>query len=217
MWIECQASRELHCAPERAFAKCLDSSRFPGWFRGYGPIAAIDRIETDGPPRVGGQRIVHNADGSVLVERITELTPPLRHAYTLEGMRPPFSWLVRRGDARWSIAPELAGSRVCWNYRFTLTTPLVWPLAKPLLAWFMTAAMARCLHNMARSPARISHPAPAASADTLGLTRPAPSAGLNVGPATSSPAFSPPSAPCRRLGALATERGEKCGQTPEPH
>jgi len=153
MWIECQASCELPCAPERAFAQCVDSARFPGWFRGYGPIAGIDRIETDGPLRVGGHHTVHNADGSVLHERITELTPPLRHAYTLDGFRPPFSWLVRHGEALWSIAPALAGSSVRWNYRFTLTTPLVWPLAKPLLALFMTGAMARCLHNMARRPA----------------------------------------------------------------
>jgi hypothetical protein len=57
--------------------------------------------------------------------------------------------LVRRGEALWSIAPELAGSNVRWSYRFTLTSPLVWPFAKPLLAYFMTAAMSRCLHNMA--------------------------------------------------------------------
>lgn len=151
MWIECQASRALPCTPERAFANCVDSERFPGWFRGYGPIAGIDHIESDGPPRPGGRRTVYNADGSVLHECITELTAPERHAYTLEGFRPPFSWLVRRGEALWSIAPELAGSNVRWSYRFTLTSPLVWPLAKPLLAYFMTAAMTRCLHNMARN------------------------------------------------------------------
>jgi anaerobic selenocysteine-containing dehydrogenase len=85
--------------------------------------------------------------------------------------------------------------------------------------------------------ARISHAAATADADTRGLTRshPAtqscsagrtgaglpglpvrhsasdPSDGLNVGSATSSPVFSPPRAPDRRLDALATQRHEKCG------
>ena len=134
MWIECQASHKLPCTPERAFAKCVDSERFPGWFRGYGPIAGIDRIESDGPPRLGGRRTVYNADGSVLHECITELTAPLRHAYTLDGFRPPFSWLVRRGEALWSIAPELAGSNVRWSYRFTLTSPLV-GVSSPRMMW----------------------------------------------------------------------------------
>lgn len=139
----------MSCSPERAFARCVDSERFADWFRGYGPIAGIGRVESDGPPRLGGRRTVYNADGSVLHECITELTAPLRHAYTLEGFVPPFSWLVRRGEAWWSITPALGGAHVRWRYRFTLTSPLVWPLAKPLLAGFMTAAMARCLHNMA--------------------------------------------------------------------
>ncbi|MDX2300752.1 MAG: amino acid adenylation domain-containing protein [Xanthomonadaceae bacterium] len=59
--------------------------------------------------------------------------------------------------------------------------------------------------------ARISRTDPTADADTLGLTRSAPSAGLNVGSATSSPDFSPPRAPDRRLDALAKDRCEKCG------
>lgn len=59
--------------------------------------------------------------------------------------------------------------------------------------------------------ARISHTAPTAAADTRGLTRAAPSAGLNVGPATSSPALGPPRAPSRRLGTLATEQCKKYG------
>jgi len=59
--------------------------------------------------------------------------------------------------------------------------------------------------------ARISHTRPTAAADTRDLTRAAPSAELNVGSPTSSPVFSPPRVPCRRLDALATDECEKCG------
>lgn len=151
MWIECQQQVEVMCSPERAFAACVDAEHFAEWFTGYGPIMAIARIASDGPPRVGGYRVVHNVDGSALRETITELQPPQRHRYTLEGFRWPFSWLVRSGDALWTISPTATGARIVWHYRFSLTSVVVWPLAKPLLALFMTGAMRRCLDNMARA------------------------------------------------------------------
>src|SRR3546814_16066188 len=95
MHITCHAHREFPASAEQAFALSIDSVRFPHWFRGYGPIAAIERIESNGAPRVGGQRTGYNADGSMLHESITALDPPPHHAYTLNGFRPPFSWLVR--------------------------------------------------------------------------------------------------------------------------
>src|SRR3546814_16978319 len=63
MHITCHAHREFPASAEQAFALSIDSVRFPHWFRGYGPIAAIERIESNGAPRVGGQRTVYNADG----------------------------------------------------------------------------------------------------------------------------------------------------------
>lgn len=151
MHIECHAQREFPGTPAQAFALCIDAARFPLWFRGYGPIAAIERVEADGAPRVGGRRTVYNADGSVLHECITALDPPHCHAYTLSGFRAPFSWLVRHGAATWEIADSDGGTRVRWRYAFTLTSALAWPLAKPVLAIFMTGAMRLCLDNMARA------------------------------------------------------------------
>ena len=60
-------------------------------------------------------------------------------------------------------------------------------------------------------PARISHATPTADAEPLAVARRAPSIRLNVPSSTSSPSLSPRSAPQRRLGALATDRCEKCG------
>lgn len=149
MHITCHAQRDFPGSAAQAFALCIDSARFAQWFRGYGPIAAITRIEADGAPRVGGQRTVHNADGSVLHERISALEPPHRHAYTLSGFRPPISWLLREGAAAWQITAQATGTQVRWHYTFTLTSPLAWLLAKPVLAIFMAGAMRRCLDTMA--------------------------------------------------------------------
>ena len=151
MHITCHAQRQFPGTAAQAFALCIDSARFPQWFRGYGPIAAITRVEADGVPRVGGQRTVYNADRSMLHECITALDPPHHHAYTLSGFRPPFSWLVRQGAATWEFADSERGTRVRWRYTFTVTSALAWPLAKPVLAICMAGAMRRCLDNMARA------------------------------------------------------------------
>ncbi|WP_146475203.1 SRPBCC family protein [Vulcaniibacterium thermophilum] len=150
MEIVCQAEQQLPCPPGQAFALITDADRFPAFFRGCGPVPAVRAVELDAPPlAVGARRTVRNADGSVLREVVTAFEPPRRHAYRLDGFRPPFAWLVRHGDACWTVEPDAAGSRVRWSYRFALAHAAAWPVAAPLLRLFMTAAMRRCLRAMA--------------------------------------------------------------------
>ncbi|TNJ33115.1 SRPBCC family protein [Arenimonas terrae] len=151
MSVTCSAERSLPCTPEVAFALATDPDRFPGFFTGFGPIPAVRGIRLHAPLAVGSQRRVHNSDGSVLSERITAHDPPVRHAYTLSGFRPPFAWLVNRGESNWTFAGHEFGSRVRWDYEFTLSRRWLWPVAALLLKLFMTRAMHRCLKNMARS------------------------------------------------------------------
>lgn len=151
MPVTCSAERSLPCTPEVAFALATDPDRFPGFFTGFGPIPAVRGIRLHAPIAVGSQRRVHNADGSVLTERITAHDPPVRHAYTLSGFRPPFAWLVSRGESNWTVAGHEFGSRVRWDYEFTLARRWLWPVAALLLKLFMARAMHRCLKNMARS------------------------------------------------------------------
>lgn len=124
-------------------------------------------------------------------------------------------------NADWCAGPArvLAISTTQTNY-VALGTPyrVSWLSAfkqSPLAAlWFVLASwalLAGLALFAAQAQARIPHTAPTAGADTLGLTRSAPSAGLNVGSATSSPVLSPLRAPSRRLDAIATDRCEKCG------
>jgi hypothetical protein len=149
MQVHCHAERNFSCPPARVFELMVDPVRFPLAFRGYGLIPAIRTIELETPLAAGAIRRIHNADGSTLTEQITILDPPSLHAYTLGGFRPPFSWLVVRGDARWSVDGEDSQAFVRWDYVFTLSTGLAWPLAAVLLRVFMARAMQRCLDNMA--------------------------------------------------------------------
>ena len=151
MSVTCSAERSLPCTPEVAFALATDADRFPAFFTGFGLIPAVRGIRLHAPLAVGSQRRVHNADGTVLSERITAHDPPVRHAYTLSGFRPPFAWLVERGEANWTFTGHEFGSRVRWDYEFTLARPWLWPVAALLLKLFMARAMHRCLKNMERA------------------------------------------------------------------
>lgn len=150
MRIMCRAEQTMPCAPDAVFALMVDPDRFPSMFEGYGPIPAIRSVTLDTPLAVGATRRIHNTDGTTLTEQVTALDRPVRHAYTLGGFRPPFSWLVTRGESDWTLSAQASGTHVRWIYDFTLTSALVYPLAAVLLKFFMGRAMQRCLDNMAR-------------------------------------------------------------------
>ena len=145
MQVLVSAEQRFSAAPAIVFAGSLDPVRFVAAFRGAGPIPALTRIELLSPPALGAERAVTSADGAVLHERITAFVLGERHAYELSGLKPPLAWLVRKGEADWRFVADGSGTLVRWNYVFTLTTPLVWPIAAPLLKIFMQDAMRECL------------------------------------------------------------------------
>lgn len=153
MKVHCQAEIFVAAPIRPVFAMTVDPVRFPEFFTGYGPIAGIESVIVDAPLRPGSIRRVLSKDGSQLSEAVTVLDPPLRHAYVLTGFGPPFSWMVRRGEADWTTSASGDGTRLRWDYHFTLASPFAWPLAWPLLKIFMTGAMRRCLANMAAAHA----------------------------------------------------------------
>lgn len=151
MQVRLSAEQHFADAPASVFAQSLDPSRFVAAFRGAGPIPALTKIELMGEPALGAQRAVHSSDGAVLRERITAFEPGVRHAYQLSGLRPPLAWLVSQGEADWRFERTPGGgTQVRWDYVFTLTTALAWPLAAPLLKLFMQRAMRECLQALAR-------------------------------------------------------------------
>jgi carbon monoxide dehydrogenase subunit G len=149
MQIRLHARHTFTATPARVFGLAVDPARFPACFRGCGPIPAVRRITAQQPITVGSTRELENSDGSRVSERITALQAPLRHAYTLTGLVPPFSWLVRAGHADWTFTAVAEGTHVQWRYDWDLAGPLAWPIAWPLLQGFMRTAMQRCLRAMA--------------------------------------------------------------------
>ncbi len=151
MQIQLSVARDIPAPAAEVFALALDPALFPALFAGCGPIPAIRRITPHAPAAVGSTRELENSDGSRLLERITELDPPRRHAYTLSGLRAPLAWLAREAHADWTFAPDADGTHVEWRYRWELTSVLAWPVVAPLLYGLMRTAMRRCLDAMART------------------------------------------------------------------
>lgn len=150
MGVQITVEHSIRAPAESVFALSLDPERFPLAFRGFGPIPSIRSITLHQALAPGSTRRLANSDGSQPLERIIALDPPHRHAYILSGLSPPFSWLVREGQAEWTFVAVPEGTRVTWRYRFVLTAAVAWPLAWPLLQVFMRRAMQQCLQAMAQ-------------------------------------------------------------------
>jgi hypothetical protein len=118
---------------ERAFAL----QHMPKLLRGWGPVPAVERAELldGGDYAVGKVRRIHNSDGSSLDEEILVYEPPSAHAYRLYGnFRGLAKVLVTEGRGDWSfVALDESRTEVSWTYQFTLTSPLAWPLAVPMM------------------------------------------------------------------------------------
>ena len=105
-----------------------------------GPIPGIASAEFVGGGGLvaGAQRNVSMTDGSVIEEEILEAERPRVHRYRwLRGLRPPFSLMVRTGEACWTFRDgERGGTEIEWVYTFVLRSPLVSPVAAPVVMLF---------------------------------------------------------------------------------
>lgn len=117
------------------------------WFEGYGPVAGVVGAEID-EMKTGAIRIVETSDGARMQEKLLEVDRPRRQRYLLTGIRGPLSWLVRSGEATWDFQANNGNTVLLWTYRFELTTPLVWPLARAVTALF-AVAQRRALRKIA--------------------------------------------------------------------
>ncbi|HTE55923.1 MAG TPA: SRPBCC family protein [Kofleriaceae bacterium] len=106
----------------------------------YGPIPGIERAEmtSSGGLTAGAERRVSMSDGSVIEEEILEADRPRVHRYRwVRGLRPPFSLIVRTGEACWTFSDaEGGGTDVEWLYIFQLRSLFAVPAAAPVLLLF---------------------------------------------------------------------------------
>lgn len=151
MKLQTNASIEIQASPETVFDFSTNHLNLPKVFKGYGPIPAIIKAETLGnqPLQTGSIRRVYNADGSVIDEKIIELSRPTQQKYQLvRGFKPPFSWLFQCAGGDWTFSPTASGTLVEWKFNFVLTSPIVYPIAGILIHAFFVKAQQQCLTNI---------------------------------------------------------------------
>ena len=150
MIVSTQAEAEIQATPERVFDAANDLDRIADAFVGYGPIPGVTRAEVigGGPLALGTTRKVYTSDGNAVDEEMLAFDRGKAIAYKLTGISPPFSLLVRFARADWRLTAASGATHVHWNYAFTLTSPLAWPLAYPLLTLVFKRWMLGCLREI---------------------------------------------------------------------
>lgn len=117
-----------------------------------GPIPGITAAEftAGGSLAPGAQRQVTMSDGSVIEEEVLEAVRPRLHRYRwLRGLRPPFSVMVRSGEASWTFSDaDGGGTEVEWIYLFGLRSVVFYPLAAPILFLLFRRWMQRGLERI---------------------------------------------------------------------
>lgn len=153
-YVQTVVEQSFACSKEVAFAQATNLEEFPEFFKGYGPIPKVVKCEllSPLPVRVGSERLITNADGSKLLEKVEVFEPGLEHRYRIEtGFVPPFSWLVKAAVGHWSYEDDGRGSKVRWRYRFELKSHWMIPLVGIVVHVFFKRAMSHCLKEMQRS------------------------------------------------------------------
>jgi len=149
MKIHTQAIAYIAASPETVYSTLTTPHNFPSYFRGFGPVPGVSHEALpDGKIRyeVGILRKMYNEDTSVLTEKITELEYPNLFAYEIvSGIPVPFSLLVNHGRSVWNCLPHNHGTLLEWHYIVTLTSVAAYPLAFPLVRFFMRKSMQHCL------------------------------------------------------------------------
>jgi hypothetical protein len=151
MIVSTDAAAKIRATPERVFDVANDLENIAQAFVGYGPIPGTVRAEVIGGGVLaqGTSRRVYTSDGHDVVEEMLVFDRASAVAYRLTGISAPFSLLVRFARADWKFTETPDGTDVHWNYAFTLTSPLAWPLAGPLLQVVFRRWMRGCLTAIA--------------------------------------------------------------------
>ena len=152
MEVTAAASIEIAKPIDSVFDYAVTSENIPRVFVGYGPIPAVvsATVRGDGVMREGATRTIENSDGSVIDEAIIAFVRPTRQAYRLPGgFKKPFSFLVRSAEGNWAFSSTPSGgTRIDWDFRFELTSPIAQPFGWLLMRLFFQKAMVRCLERL---------------------------------------------------------------------
>lgn len=150
MKVSTRAAFEVARPTEEAFDFATACDGFELFLFAFGPIPGVagSRMVDVPEPVTGGKRDVLLTDRSTVHEILLAYDRPSRHRYRwLEPPAPPFSWLVKCGEADWTFSATPGGTHIAWVYEFELTSPLAIVLSPPLL-WFFRGWMQRGLERL---------------------------------------------------------------------
>jgi ribosome-associated toxin RatA of RatAB toxin-antitoxin module len=147
--IQVRSGIQIEQPPEQVYDFVTSLEAPAKTFSGHGRIPGVMKTEVvnGGPLREGVIARVHSTDGAVMERLITVMDRPQRHEYKLAtGFKKPIAFLIRSGRGEWTFQPMPDGkTQLEWTYTFELTSPLVYPLAFPLLNGTFREAMEKCL------------------------------------------------------------------------
>jgi hypothetical protein len=125
---------------ERVFAAVVAPENLP-LFTGYGPIPGVVEARYQRPLGVGTEFAVLNDDGSRHRECIERLDPPAHYRIRIFGFESAFRFLVEHAVERLDFVEQDGRTLVEREFCFTLTSPLLLPIALPLLYVFFGRAL----------------------------------------------------------------------------
>jgi uncharacterized protein YndB with AHSA1/START domain len=149
-WMKLSIRTQLDIAASRetVFDLVSNSRNFARFFRPFGPIPGVDRVEL--LPTGEGElehRAVFMSDASRIEERVLVLDRPRLYRYRwLTRPTPPLHLLMQTAQTEWRFEPAGARTHLLWNYEFELTSRLVYPAAwlfSKLFERWMIQALAR--------------------------------------------------------------------------
>lgn len=139
MNISTAASIVIPKPREEVFDFAVSDDMFESSLRPLGPIAGIakSQMHEGHVLETGAHRRLTMTDGVVLEEEIIDFTRPSRHEYQwIGGLKPPFSLIARSGRGSWVFTEVEGGTRIDFSYAFELTSPLAYPAAAVVVAFF---------------------------------------------------------------------------------
>lgn len=123
---------------------------FPKHFHGFKPlIPGILQVVPEGKIAKGILRKVSLADGSSVIERITEHVPNHLHSYEMAELNKLQKLVCQSMSATFKLEDLKSAVRVTWTYQIKSNNPLQTPLIL-LVGWAFGKAMERCLASMAK-------------------------------------------------------------------
>jgi hypothetical protein len=139
MHLDVELELTVNRSPEQVFDLVGDYRNFPRTIAQTALVPGVTRAEPlpGAASGVGSRRRLHMTDGSTMDEEVTAFERPREHSYRWLNSPPmPSRLIVSGARGSWRFLPDPRGTRIAWSYRFELSSPLVYPLALPLVAAF---------------------------------------------------------------------------------